>query len=407
MRKLLYGTSALVAAGLLHVDPAFAQAKESPVTLTVGGRFHFMYAFADQKDGTLGAAGTDIRGHGITREAEILFRGRTALNNGLRVGVHVGLEAEDCADQIDESYIWFEHDSFGRAELGSTDQVGWKMFYGAPAAIPNNSTAQINTRSYNLTAVTAGVTAPGNASPQALLNMGNDAEHLNYFTPRFFGFQVGVSYTPENCQEGAAAAAQGFTLGAAANTCTGAGSLPSKANAGQQGDLFELAANFVQKFGDVNVGIYGAANWGDLEAQPAGGVGRDQKQWGVGAQLAAWGFTVGAHYKHDNLGVSGGDYDSWGAGLSYKWDAWTIGAEYGWVRATAYTTATGAVTGAKDRSWVGMIGVQYAGIGPGINTFAGVQFFDQNGASAAAGNASGAGAGNDGTVFILGTTITY
>lgn len=407
MRKLLYGTSALVAAGLLHVDPAFAQAKESPVTLTVGGRFHFMYAFADQKDGTLGAAGaaSNIRGHGITREAEILFRGRTALNNGLRVGVHVGLEAEDCADQIDESYIWFEHDSFGRAELGSTDQVGWKMFYGAPAAIPNNSTAQINTRSYNLTAVTAGNVALGNGSPQGLLNLGNDAEHLNYFTPRFFGFQVGVSYTPENCQEGAAGAAQGFTSGVSINTCTGAGSLPSNGNPGQQGDIWEIAANFVQKFGDVNVGIYGAYARGDLEANVASGLGRDQKQWGTGVNLSAWGFTVGAHYKHDNLGVSSGDYDSWGAGISYKWDAWTIGAEYGWVKADSFTLATGAVTGAKDRSWVGMIGVQYAGIGPGINTFAGIQFFDQNGASAAATNVSGGG--NDGTVFLLGTTITY
>jgi len=401
MRKLLYGTSALVAAGLLHVDPAFAQAKESPVTLTVGGRFNFMYAFADQKDGTLGVPGTGVRGHGITREAEVLFRGRTALNNGLRVGVHIGLEAETCADQIDESYIWFEHDSFGRAELGSTDQVGWKMFYGAPAAIPNNSTAQINTRSYNLTAVTGTVTAAGNNSPQALLNLGNDAEHLNYFTPRFFGFQVGVSYTPENCQEVAGNAAVN-------TTCTGAGSLPSDKNAVQQGDIWEIAANFVQKFGDVNVGIYGAYANGDLEAQPAGGgFFKDQKQWGVGANLAAWGFTLGAHYKADNLGVQGGDYDSWGVGLSYKWAAWTVGAEYGWVKADAFTTATGAVNGSKDRSWVGMVGVQYAGIGPGINTFAGIQFFDQNGASAAAGNAAGAGNGNDGTVFILGTTITY
>ncbi len=404
MRKLLYGTSALVAAGLLHVDPAFAQAKESPVTLTVGGRMNFMFAFADQRDGTLGPAGTDIRGHGITREAEILFRGRTALNNGLRAGVHVGLEAETCVDQIDESYIWFEHDSFGRLELGSTDQVGWKMFYGAPAAIPNNSTAQINTRSYNLTAVTAGITAAGNNSPQALLNLGNDAEHINYFTPRFFGFQVGVAYTPESCQE-VTAPGQNFSVGAAVATCTGAGSLPNAANAGQQGEIWEVAANFVQKFGDVNVGIYGAYADADLEANVASGLGRDQKQWGVGANLAAWGFTLGAHYKNDNLGVRGADYDSWGVGLSYKFAAWTIGAEYGWVKADSYTQATGALTGVKDRSWVGMLGVQYAGIGPGINTFAGIQFFDQNGASAAATN--GTTGGNDGTVFILGTTISY
>lgn len=392
MRKLLYGTSALVATGLLLTDPAFAQAKESPVTLTVGGRFNAFYAWqADNDESQLAAP---IRDHGLLREAEILFRGRTALNNGLRVGVHVGLEAEVCADQIDESYIWFEHDSFGRAEIGSTDQVGWKMFYGAPAAIPNFSTAQINMRAYN---VGAGITAVA-GSPQALLNLANDDEHINYFTPRFFGFQIGLSYTPEACEE---------VVGGGAD-CTGGVALPANKTVGQQGDIFEIAANFVQKFGDFNVGVYGAYNHGNLEAKGATlPTGKDQEQWGVGAQVGFYGFAVGAHYKADNQGFKGGNFDSYGAGISYAWSAWKIGLEAGYVTARDSTAAFGAI--AKDKTWNASAGVQWSGLGPGMNIWGGALYYDQRNGNPELSTCSGTcdKDSNDGIVFVLGTTITY
>ena len=390
MRKLLYGTSALVAAGLLQADPAFAQAKESPVTLTVGGRFHAFYAYQDAKESQLP---NSIRDHGLLREAEILFRGRTALNNGLRVGVHVGLEAETCADQIDESYIWFEHDSFGRAEIGSTDQVGWKMFYGAPNAIPNFSTAQINMRGYN---VGGGINALA-GSPQALLNLGNDDEHLSYFTPRFFGFQVGVSYTPELCEE--------VTTNP---TCTGGVGLPNNKNAGQQGDVWEIAANFVQKFGDFNVGVYGAYNRGDLEAQTAAApAGKDQVQWGLGANVGFYGFTVGAHYKADNQGIRNGNYDSYGAGVSYAWDAFKVGVEYGFVSARDSNAAFGVI--AKDEVWNLSAGVQWSGLGPGMNIWGGAMWFDQRNGNPELGGCLGTCKkdSSDGLLLVVGTTITY
>jgi predicted porin len=396
MRKLLYGTSALVAAGLLQADPAFAQAKESPVTLTVGGRFHAFYVYADNDEKQLAAP---IRDHGLLREAEILFRGRTALNNGLRVGVHVGLEAETCTDQIDESYIWFEHDSFGRLEVGSTDQVGWKMFYGAPNAIPNFSTAQINMRAYN---VGAGITAVA-GSPQALLNLANDDEHISYFTPRFFGFQLGVSYTPEACEE-----VISTNAGQTAGTCTGGLGLPPNKTAREQADIWEVAANFVQKFGDFNVGAYGAYARGDVEAKNAVlPLAKDQEQWGVGASVGAYGFTVGAHYKADNQGFKGGNYDSWGAGLSYAWDAWKVGVELGYVSARDSTAGFGAI--AKDRTWNGSLGVQWSGLGPGINLWGGAMWFDQrNGNPELSTCASTCDKdSNDGLLFVLGTTITY
>lgn len=397
MRKLLYGTSALVAAGLLQVDPAFAQAKESPVTISVGGRFNAFYAYQDAKESQLAAP---IRNHGLLREAEILFRGRTALNNGLRVGVHVGLEAETCTDQIDESYIWFEHDSFGRMEIGSTDQVGWKMFYGAPNAIPNFSTAQINMRGYN---VAAGITAAA-GSPQALMNLANDDEHLSYFTPRFFGFQVGVSYTPEQCEEVGSS-----NLG----TCTGGLALPPNKTLNEQGDIFEIAVNFVQKFGDFNVGVYGAYNHGDVETKGTaanGIVGQNQEQWGVGANVGFYGFTIGAHYKADNQGFKNGNYDSYGAGISYAWSAWKVGLEYGFVSARDVGSAAvpfGVI--AKDEVWNLSAGVQWSGLGPGINMWGGAMWFDQRNGNPELSTCSGTCKkdSSDGLLFVLGTTITY
>jgi hypothetical protein len=399
MRKLLFGTSALVAAGLLQADPAFAQAKESPVVLTVGGRFHTFYVFTDNRESQLSGGG--VRDHGLLREAEIAFRGRTTLNNGLRAGVVVRLEAETCADQIDESWIWFEHDAYGRAEIGSTDQVGYKMFYGAPVVIPNFEFSEINMRAYN----NGGGVAAGVAVPQGLINIGNDAEHINYFTPRFFGFQVGVAYTPENCQENNTA---GFTgSGGQAATCTGALGLPSDKNAGQQGDIVNVALNFTQKYGDVTVGAYGSYSRGDLEA-PTATIVKDQEQWAFGGQVGAYGFAFGAHYKWDNQAARSAAYQSWAAALTYKWAEWTVGLGYG-IASAENVGAAGRGLGNHDSTQQWQLGVQYSGIGPGINLWGGVLKFDQHN-----GDNSGTCNGgfcsmdsNDGYSLVLGTTITY
>ncbi|MCS5605977.1 MAG: porin, partial [Alphaproteobacteria bacterium] len=119
MKKLLYGTTALVAAGMLAGG---AQAADK-IKVGVGGYFFGYLVGVDQDDaaasGANGAApGNNTRGHDITREGEIIFTGKTTLDNGISFGVQVQLEAETCGDQIDESFMWMSG-SFGKINLGS------------------------------------------------------------------------------------------------------------------------------------------------------------------------------------------------------------------------------------------------------------------------------------------------
>ena len=96
MRKALFGTTALIAAGLLASG---AQAAEM-IGIGVGGYFHAGVSLVDQDmDG-------GKRDFGVDREAEIIFTGSTTLDNGLSVGVNVQLEGETSGDQIDESFMW-------------------------------------------------------------------------------------------------------------------------------------------------------------------------------------------------------------------------------------------------------------------------------------------------------------
>ena len=132
MKKVLLGTTALVALGVL---PIAAQAADK-IQLGLSGYYRFYAVGASLDDGTDASSptgmevGAGIRDHGVGREGEIHFRGQTTLDNGIKVGVRVELEAETSLDQIDNSYIYFDG-GFGRVEMGSMWGPGVIMHYGS------------------------------------------------------------------------------------------------------------------------------------------------------------------------------------------------------------------------------------------------------------------------------------
>ena len=191
MRKALYGTTALVAMGALAAPAQAADAIE----IGVSGYWYGYAGFAlnGQSDGA-GEPGENRRNHGGWHESEVTFSGETTLDNGITVGVNIQLEGETTGDQIDENYVYFEG-NFGRVEIGEIDGASFRTatflpsayFYQGPnygsviwGAPPGRNGAGTGAWTY------AGVWA-------------GDASRVNYFTPRINGFQLGVSYAPENC----------------------------------------------------------------------------------------------------------------------------------------------------------------------------------------------------------------
>src|SRR5690606_13748284 len=217
------------------------------------------------------------RSHDFFREAEIHFKGEVALDNGMKVGLDVQLEAETCGDQIDESYLYFQGD-FGKLVLGSENSAAYLMSYGAPAADANFDGADPN---YN----------PWGIGFAYAPNMTSDSEKITYFTPRFAGFGLGVSWTPANTAD----AGGGAIPSTDKDGPFGAGNTQN----GNQENIWEFGLNYENKFGDFGIlaGVtYGFAS--DVESGLyIGGVPADeQEQFSAGLNLTYAGFTIGGGY---------------------------------------------------------------------------------------------------------------
>jgi hypothetical protein len=352
------------------------------IKVGVGGYFNAFAVFIDQDDG-VGEPGANRRDHTLQREGEIIFNGKTTLDNGLEVGVQVQLEAETCGDQIDESFIWFEG-GWGRVNVGAENSAAYLMLYGAPTAILGWGVL-----SPNMAAVQPGTNAAGN-QPLLPVHLSGDAEKLTYFTPRIAGFQLGVSYTPDGCEENG-----GSQTGV---NCGGQGTGGELDN-NNVGEIFELGVNYVQKFGDFNVAVSGSYGTGNDETP--GVNSEDPVEWHLGANVGFGGFTVGASWieREDSIatavgGGSGVDSRDYTLGVRYATGPWGVGLTYG------HREVDVPNAGGEDEVDLIEVGASYA-LGPGVDLSGGVQFVEiQDGAGLAANE-------NDGLVFILGTTLSF
>jgi hypothetical protein len=379
--------------------------------------------------GTVNEPGRGRRFQRAAREAEVYFRGQTTLDNGLTIGAFIQLEAETSADQIDESYIYFSG-SFGRVEYGSMDSVAEQMIYGAPTAIQGHSTLVINQKQFqsggnSISTVNVGPGFTGYA----------DWEKINYYTPRIAGFQFGMSFTPDTCEENNGTFAAGPTgngggsgLGGAAGAITtglagpaqigtvacggSASGFHQAINSGQQGDVLTLAANFVRKFGDVDVAVAGFYTRGHLEGPTGaafvnGTLQTDRKDWGFGTSVTWMNFTVGGGWRRDNLGVRSNNTDrtDFSLGLRYTTGPWRFGVEYGraeqgqGIAGAGQPISTNARAG-SDTSEVFTAGVDYT-MGPGVRFYTGIQYFN------VVDNYHNPFNENDGVIFLLGTRLDF
>jgi len=364
MKKLLLGSTALVAGGLLAA-PAMAA---DPIKIGVGGYYQF-YALAGSIEGVYAPDGTSIQYKGLNfiQEGEIHFIGQSKLDNGTTVGLTVELEGWNPAGsaagtrQIDEAFL-FAFGDWGRIEFGSRDQATYRMYYGAPSALLGFGWAQHNTSFTWVSAAMLANPAQSAVTFNALGGQYQDVNRINYFTPRFMGLQIGVGYAPKInlAPGGSATSAATLTNGALAagpgnatnavcgfNDATTSNNCPTNDNSWQ--DVFDIGFNYLNKFGDVTVALYGAwmyasfvPSYNQLAANNAnlitGANLTAWKQWGIGVQFGFAGFTLGASYGWDNNGVggnyyTGADSDSrkFAIGAMYETGPWQMSLGWGHV----------------------------------------------------------------------------
>ena len=208
MRKLLYGTTALVAAGMIGgAGTAHAQ-----WDVSVNGFMTQWFGYGDNDDDVNVTADAipqvdnvigDPNDWNQWTDAEIHFNFSNTLDNGIRFGGRVELEAQTDDDQIDEQYLFIDGD-FGRIQIGSENSAGYAMTITAPAVgLALNSGSQyqhIVTPFLFAGDLFRSVLGSTLIEPAGA----NDSNKITYFTPRFSGFQFGISYLPDTNQDAAA-----------------------------------------------------------------------------------------------------------------------------------------------------------------------------------------------------------
>jgi outer membrane protein OmpU len=303
MKKILLGTTAIVAAGMIVSAPAAFAAEK--LKLSVGGYMEQWFGYVSQEDGV----GQDFSGIDAKSDAEIHFKGSTKLDNGITVGVNVQLEAnQNNADQIDESYLIVKG-GFGEINLGDENSAMYKMNY-APSefGVSINSGDQtgwlstVGTGGEDGAKISEGgyFRSPFGSTYIEPLGV-NDSTKLTYYTPRIEGVQLGLSYSPDSLQDS----------NSMSNRITG------------NSDLVMAGLNFNRTFEGTN--IRGSLGYGTV--LDAANDGDKATAFNAGLGVAAGGFAVGAAYSafdksggKNGYGLNlGGNYTSgpWGVSLSY------------------------------------------------------------------------------------------
>lgn len=375
MYKLL-ATSALVAAGLWGTtEAAFAQAKVAPISVVVGGYHEQTIGYGRNKSNVAygGTLGTPVKPNRISQQSdsEIWFGGRTTLANGITIGFDVQLEANSASgDQIDESYL-FVDGAFGRLVIGSENAADYIMNYSIPGvgrsygALESGAVNWI-VRPTNVTILDTVQSGKGSGGGGTVLpNGGNDQQRITYFTPRFFGFGAGVSYTPN------------VTTGGTGSFEDLNGFIDKTVN---RHNAFHGSVNFTNNFSgfQVNASV-GMSYYPKLNNAATAPGNNSIKDISAGLQLGFGGFLVGGGYR--NMDVKGATEDgyAWGLGVTWTGGPFAIGANY----LTSKVEGL-AATAADDKYRQIMLSAAYT-MGPGVDLIGSVfhlKYTDEGGANA-------------------------
>jgi hypothetical protein len=389
MKKVLLGTTALVAAGLAIGDAYAADG----VTLELGGRY--MGAAGVVFDDADGYDEDDVREYVFKQDVEVYFAGETVLDNGLTVGARVELEGQTSADQIDAVYAYFSG-GFGEIRFGDTGEAMAQLCYLVPSA-----SGIFGADSPNFNFSNAGIAGYG-ATNGTCYGLDDKSTKIVYFSPNFGGFSFAASFTPDNTED-------------TRNTVDGAGTRFDN-DLGQNSENLSVGAQFTHDFNGVNLALGGGGTW-SFDREGDGNSVDERQDYNAYAQVGFAGFTIGGALGiRQNRGGDGSDDLVWGAGITYNWDAWTVGFGYSHGRyeraqpgstaivtvVAGVTTLTTALSDAADDSNIFSLTASYA-LGPGIQLDAVVEYYEYQGD----GDSFTGDADYEGFAFGVGTLINF
>lgn len=331
MKKVLFATTAMATAGWIAGGAGDAAAAER-IAIEIHG-FHQQYIVGLDQDFTDTDAGRNpqnFKANTIDQKtnSELCFTGSTVLDNGITVGLQIELEAQPVGQpantsglHIDETFMFLESERLGQFKLGSEDSITDLLHVSAPnGGISVDDGDMVNVQMY--------VNTAGVATPAGLLNSTSlndmstpggirvgDSNRIIYTTPRYAGFQAGISYAPQAAEDSNATVNPNYGI--------------LNGN-GRYHDSWEGALNYKEAFGGIGVqlstGIRHMNQVQALSAIPGVDAGT-MFGYSFGGQLTFGGFTVGGAFRKV---TSGRDLPITGVAdqRSIKSTTWSAGARY-------------------------------------------------------------------------------
>ncbi len=364
MKKYLVATTAIVTAVL-------AMPAQAELNLDLGGHFRGYGVYAD--DGTVGA-----REFGLVRDTEVHFTGEATSDNGLTVGVHYETVLGNTNLETDEAYAYFAG-NWGRVNLGKEDGAAYLLQVAAPSADSNIDGLRTNIQGIN----TLGLALDYDHADF------RGAQRVTYLTPKFSGFQAGVSYATDD-----------------SDSATGGGTPVVGLGVDTPNDfenMWEAGVRWDGEFEGFGLSAGAGYSQAEVQAVPAtaaiavGDAAGDVKTWNAGLNVAFQGFSVGGAYlksENDFFTTAGAATEAeaetkvWVLGAAWDNGPYHVGASY----LNGEIEAAG-VTADADRYTVGA-GYTY---GPGMSFRGAVAF----------GDTEVAGADEDFTQVTVGTDIQF
>ncbi len=375
MKKLLLGTTGLVAAAAMFASAANAQTPK----VTIGGFANF------EAGGTSDDLDKGQRTQGFRNDTELSFRVDGKMDNrDLGYGAVVDMEADVSGDVNNQglnaarTYVYLDG-MWGRFELGSnqgassTMRVDASTLAAASGGIDGSWVFFANPTGQSF------ITTPGLPTEHGSLTSLNDesqsnANKITYYSPRYQGFQVGVGYQPDQTDRGQIVSR-------------------NKNNAGQSGNIFDAGLNYENQFGDFSVAAAATGQMGSGETNAT----QDLAAYNVGGLVGYMGFKLAASYadwSDSNSLNNNADGSYWTVGAGYDYGA--FGSSVTYLKSEYKGTARAANN--KFDNIVASVDYKLA---PGLTPYAEYSVYNFD----AAGHVRGQN--NNGQVFLIGTQLAF
>lgn len=406
MKKILLGTTTLI--GVVALASAASAATPK---VTLGGFVDFQAGIMnDDLD-------TNQRNHAFRNDTEISVKVDGKTDSGLGYGGEVWLEADVDSDasqsgssdadnqgiNASKTFVYLDG-NWGRVEGGSnvgadaTMKVDASSIAHGTGGIDGSWTYFANANTYFIATpdlpINYGLTG-ANGTAGSVFNrlVGDESTEnltkLTYYTPRWNGFQMGVSFAPSDQERGqqlsAATRAKNtgaMTIGANGDTTT----------VSQARDIWQGGASWEGNFSGFGIAIAATGEAASAELATY----EDLRAWNAGGSISYMGFSLA------------GSYGDWSDSLRLKTsnvddnDYWTVGGAYEhgpFGVSVTYIKSNLELTNTTDNEFKNfVVGADYK-MAPGFTPYIEASWFKQDAVTVTN--------DNDGTVFIAGTLLSF